>query len=663
MTRFFFLIFFILSIPLFPNIHGVKDSIDVSKKNNIDSLKTSSSDSLAFLKKGTLTNSNILLYSLNKNEINKRDYRFTGNLISYMPFGFLNDLGTNGQPHPISLYGNSVSLMSDGVLLNNRLNNTFDLINFQSERIDSIELLPITKGFLYGNYNNSAAVNFIIRDTAITAPTTRLRYYQAPEDEEFVNLSFDTKIFNPLYLTVDITNHSVEPRYENTQAGGWKVNTRLKYLLSESTNIFLNYNSVSTETQLFGGINASSKDLVEYDNTLAEVVYPFTNSFSSRFMKTKQDFLTLSILSKLLSDNPTNIDFYYIFNKTEFRQNERTNLDYIDNIIHDNSFKTLGISASQKIDLNKFAITINSNFEQNNFTADLLGENISQNFFSVAGIAETEILDKLHSSIFTKYLNTDGNSYGGFGGNLNFSISNEVKFFVGYSIYEKPIPISFNLEPGILYFTPKEKVFESSIKYSSKNISTMLSFFSKENEGDLLPLITNLSDTTIVNEVGYFRTISSTQKGLNLNFDVQLWKILLQGNANYMPEFEEKTSIYPEYNFIGGIYYLDTLFNNNLKLKAGFNFQSIGQQQYFVIDFERNVPVKYFLQDSQVALLKNEYTDLVNTVDLFISATFQDAAVVNFVFENIFDQEYFIAPYYPKQGQGIRFGITWEILN
>ncbi|MGD8782088.1 MAG: TonB-dependent receptor plug domain-containing protein [Ignavibacteria bacterium] len=669
MSKYLLLLFFTITNSLLSYNYWGKDSLLVPKAGlKTDSTNIHVKDSLINLKKETLSGSKNFFYKLTKKEIDKRDYRYTGNITTYIPFGFLNDLGTNGQPHQINIFGggfNSVSYLSDGILLNNRISSNYDLNMFQSERIDSVELLPITKGFLYGSDNNAAAINLITRDSAVTAPTTRLRYHQAPEDEEFVNLSFDTKLFKPLYLTVDLTNYSVEPRFENSESGGWKINYRLKYLLSKSTNIILNYNTLSTETQLFGGVDANNKNQIEYDFQVADAVYPLPDTYSSRYQKYKQNFLTFTVLSKIINDSPACVDLYYTFNKTEYRQNERTELNYLEKVINDNSYKTIGLSLSQKFKFDNLVTTFSSTVEQNKFTADILEENSTRNSLSISGITEADLPGNFNGSVFAKYLNYDGTTNFGFGTNLVFNYSDNLSFMTGYSKFQKPLPVLYTsfIDPASDIDKQEISVFESSIGFKSKNIASMFSFFIKDNDNDLLPVITNSSDSLIINEIGMFIPVSSSQKGFNLNFDIQIWNLLFQVNANYMPDFQESTAIYPEYNFAGGAYYLDTLFNNNLKLKAGFNFYSIGQQYFYTIDFQKNVPVKYILDNSNLSLLKNEYTDLVTTVDLFISGTFQDAAVVSFIFENIFDLQYFIVPYYPKQGQGIRLGITWELLN
>ncbi|MBK6913937.1 MAG: hypothetical protein IPH11_09815 [Ignavibacteriales bacterium] len=41
----------------------------------------------------------------------------------------------------------------------------------------------------------------------------------------------------------------------------------------------------------------------------------------------------------------------------------------------------------------------------------------------------------------------------------------------------------------------------------------------------------------------------------------------------------------------------------------------------------------------------------------------QKVATVYFTWENLFDNDYFITPYYPMPNRNIRFGLSWELFN
>ncbi len=117
-------------------------------------------------------------------------YRFTGDLLRPLSLSFIKDLGFIGQPHETFIYGvgnRGISFLQDGVLWNNRYSNSLDLNLVQSEDIDSIEIVPSPRGFLYGPYNNPVAVNFIMRDFLSPQPYTRIRYYEGPNGEAMID--------------------------------------------------------------------------------------------------------------------------------------------------------------------------------------------------------------------------------------------------------------------------------------------------------------------------------------------------------------------------------------------------------------------------------------------------------------------------------------------
>src|SRR4030043_44135 len=138
---------------------------------------------------------------IKKDEINQLDYRYTGNIFSGLPFGYLKNLGWLGQPNEIILYGfgfGNISFLQDGIPINNRIQNSSDANQIQSEYIDSVEILPLPVGFFYETFNNSVVVNFITRDRISPRPYTRIRFYQAPEEEGFIDAVFSAYLMSRL---------------------------------------------------------------------------------------------------------------------------------------------------------------------------------------------------------------------------------------------------------------------------------------------------------------------------------------------------------------------------------------------------------------------------------------------------------------------------------
>ncbi|MBZ0198760.1 MAG: Plug domain-containing protein, partial [Ignavibacteriaceae bacterium] len=164
------------------------DSLLIQKSDSsiTDTTAADSISNISVVKVDTLTplyqeplsvNSTFIL----RDEILKTDYRYTENLFKLFPLSFLNDHGLLGYPDELYLYGVSnygTSYFKDGIFDNNRLNWFMDLNSVQAENIDSVEIVPSPRAFLYGPYNRAAAVNFISKDEISIIPYTRVKYYQ-----------------------------------------------------------------------------------------------------------------------------------------------------------------------------------------------------------------------------------------------------------------------------------------------------------------------------------------------------------------------------------------------------------------------------------------------------------------------------------------------------
>jgi outer membrane cobalamin receptor len=53
----------------------------------------------------------------------------------------------------------------------------------------------------------------------------------------------------------------------------------------------------------------------------------------------------------------------------------------------------------------------------------------------------------------------------------------------------------------------------------------------------------------------------------------------------------------------------------------------------------------------------------VSRLDFSLAGEIQKAAIVYFIWENLFDKKHYLTPYYPMPFRNIRFGVAWEFLN
>ena len=627
----------------------------------------------------SLLDENFKTSIITKKTIETTDYRTTADFFTNIPFGFVRDLGSVGQPNEVLIYGlgfGNVSFLSDGISINNRLSNALDLNLFQYECIDSIEVIPLSRGFLYGGMNNPVAVNFISRQPELRKPYSRLKYFQAPNSEGMIDGIFNISPFKRLNAYFEITNQSTSANFDNTDHSNWMGAVRLRYLLSNNINIIAGYKYVQTITQLFGGIDADSInrgyspaqfDEILYDNFRAPV------RFTNRYQKVTGHNFNLRMLGNFIEHSPTDISFYYQTNLTEFRQNEPfdpslTQQSNAAEILDDNESKTYGFNFRQDLKLDFLKLTSLVNYERTKFSSPLLSLDITRNVYSVAGVGSLELFDKSFIPTgFVKYLRYSGNNYLGAGGYASLLIDNEFNLAGGLSSFEKPRSIieeQFSL-PGIISDKQKISLLEISATYKNKFLNATFSYTNQAISNALMPAAIKEDSLKTGRAIFYSAKYISLQ-GINLNGELRIWKILIAINASYYFDAQSRSDFkLPKFTSSSSFYYVDTLFKKNLHLKTGFNFYSIGSQDYTSIDFEKSI-ISNSIWDpatGNVSPISASQISPSFLLDFFLAGKIQNSATVYFVFENLLDTKYFIVPYYPKQARGIRFGVAWEFLD
>jgi hypothetical protein len=128
--------------------------------------------------------------------------------------------------------------------------------------------------------------------------------------------------------------------------------------------------------------------------------------------------------------------------------------------------------------------------------------------------------------------------------------------------------------------------------------------------------------------------------GANINYSYRKFSVETQTSYYASNNSSELLYLFPKITFTGGLYYKNILFSNNLDLKTGFVYSLIGKR------------------NSSFGELNSNWK-----IDFTMVGEIQKVAMVYFTWENLFDNTYYIVPYYPMYRRGIRFGISWELFN
>ncbi len=558
------------------------------------------------------------------------------------PLNFTKDLGFTGQPNETFLYGvgdNSISYLMDGIPINDRYSNFLNLNLIQSEDIDSIEIIPLPRGFLYGAYNNPVSVNFITRDFITSQPYTRIRFYQGANRDMMLDGSFNAVVMKKLIASFDIANRILDKTYDATEYSIWQGKVKLKYLLSNDVNIIASYNYNDYTAGYSGGVDVDS--IIALGENVNDVLYDFRAApmvYPNGEINTLTHLPRLRFLIKPFENIKTDLSLFYLYNDYErVNQSKQNSENKIFGINFRNDFRDDLFDIKLFTDYEKGRINL---WEERVIDSTLYYLNIpysEYDLFSVAGNISLKLFD----------------------GNLVPSVFGKLSSYYNKWVWNSSIrdfsdnPLSFGFD---LRYMPVD-FFELYFGYSSSN------FYSNSNVSDNpLEIGGKFNSEFIKASIRYFRndhktmnhdfaSYSSTKdfgnlSGIGLNLDLKYSTFQLQSVTSYYSSMDDQYLFgVPEFQTQTGLYYISKLFNNNLDLKTGFVF--------------------YFTGKNNVYTFENGLVEVPssNKLDFTLSGEIQNTAIIYFMWQNLLGNNYYITPYYPMPSRSIRFGVAWEMSN
>lgn len=570
-------------------------------------------------------------YLISNEDIFHNDYKYTGDYLRLFPFNFIKDLGFTGQPNETFLYGigdNSISYLVDGISVNDRYLNSFNLNLIQSEDIDSIEIVPLPRGFLYGAYSNPVSVNFISKDFITRQPLSRIRFYQGANRDMMFDGSFNSVITKRLVASFDITNRLHDETYKNTDYSIWQAKVKLKYLLSNEVNIIASYTLNNYKAGYNGGVDIDSIknsnrnfDDVLYDYLAAPMIYPDGK------ITVLTQMPILRLLTTPTSWLKTDASVYYLYNEFE---KQTTSREYIEN-------KVGGFYMNNIADYSIFNLQLNLNYEKTNsylykssyseYFPALLSEftdKTNNNLLSMTGILSLFINDSSFiPSVFYKTSSYNDFTSNGYGIDFLLNLKHNISLYCGGSVLKGYYNSGYDFS-----------LIEIGSKYKNNFLSVDLRYF-----------INNSSYVLYSGGVFFTSYKFGNLSGLGANLMLDFWKLNLESKSSYYSSKNDELIGVPQFQTQAGLYYKDILFNSNLDLKTGFVFYYTGKNNVFTYEngqIEVNSSVK---------------------LDFTLVGEIQKTAIVYFTWQNLLGNNYYITPYYPMPSRSLRFGIAWELFN
>jgi len=625
-------------------------------------------DSLTSIKSRDNKNSNLVnlnnssYWKNTRKRIDYLNYKYLGDLFSYFPFGFFQNLGYFGQPSFVYLFGsNTPSFILNQNELNNRFTNMFNPFYLRDESMDSILIVYPTRSFLFNNSNNIATILFYPFSKRLKKPYSRIKYYQAPNDEGMIDASFNINPMRKVFLSIGINNSSVSPNYLNTDFSLWKTTLNLNYYFSSKILLNFSYNYCYAKTELFGGVEDTIANSQDFGRLLFSPLEASVK-FNDRYEKNYDNYFNFNFKYYPETDFNLNFNVYYNSNSSQFRQNENKN-NLLNKIINNNTTKTIGAKLKADYHFSNFNLSLLANLEKNNYSLDVYKYFNSEYSYYSSVVAEKNLFNKFNLSVFGKYLHLRNKNILGFGGDLSFNISRGITAYLGYSSFEKPD----NIEEGILASQNNgnnklDKILFAEIKFKNKNLLINLSYLKLLQKN--LPFLAfngTFSEASVLKNYSIFygdKNFSS----LNILTSLSVGNFQLNVNASF--NTENLFNALPKFVTKSELFFLDTLFNNNLKIKAGMIYSYASNLSFRILDFQISRQIFFRTNNNGLEQLRNPYPiTLKGQFDFFFAGNIRNRAIIYFAIENVLDFKYYILPFYPMPGRTFRFGIKWDFFN
>jgi len=581
------------------------------------------------------------------------DYRYAGDVLSLFPSTFNRSLGTLGQHEELLIYGrgyNNISVMQDGLLLNDRTSNNFDFNFIQTESGDSIEIASLPRGFLYGVKNNPVAVNVIPSSKMVTIPYSRMKFYQAPNGEAMLDFRFNQRVYKKAQLSFDITNRKIDNSYVNSDYSLWGVKAGLMIPLNNKLTLSANFQHDRMITGLYGGVNVDSI-ATQYSDVTTAVYSPVQAypNYTYRYEKQHQNTVFATLNSTLIDNSFGSIRFYFRDNLTEYRENENKKSSSQQRIVFNRASKAEGIALRQDINLPFASLNLFGGYERTT-VSDQYSFYRSQSPALYAGAAlNLALLDStVVPSVFVKYLNINGSTYSGAGADVQFNIERGLSVYAGYSTFEKQREYTYEPDKN------KFQAGEVRMQAHSQACNIVWNVFYSKG--------TKLADSSVqvypADETAkqYVNANDEPAVGTGLSLTWRYGFLQLESAVAYQKStMDNKTfTTVPEFSGNAGIYYRGVHFDSSLVAKAGF--QGKFYTEYTPLQYDYYYSRTYY----SAATTANKANFLLN---LIVVGEIKKSALVYFTWENLLGTQYYVTPIYPAFGRGLRFGLSWELWN
>jgi outer membrane cobalamin receptor len=596
------------------------------------------------------------------------EYTNIGDIVTGYNGSFVRDLGSVGQYSELTLGGlggRHITYLQDGILLNEPITGIYNPYWLQTEQVERVEIETGIRAFLYGLNSTGGVINALSKHYKAIRPQTLIRYSESRYEQTFFDGMFSQNLTRSLNLTGGVERYVTDGRFRNSDLDMWGARIRARYDISNRWNVYFSENYTQTKLGLYGGVNYDSTANTTglfFDPRQATVVT------TDVYEKITRHDLQLGVAAQLFDDS-TNFTVLTAYYSTHFRElrdeNNRQGADTF-YIFDDHHSRLQGLKLTQNIDGAGYSLNLGGEVQTRQVLQSPATGYRAKVATSGYGKLEIQPLKPFHLAGFARlnnYLNRTALSWGA---DASLSPFSWIQLYTGYSqssrfptfqeLYWRRRNIS---GPTQELENERHHLFEAGIRSETNSVfSFEAKFFRRTIHNHIVTISTGLPEPFV--GVEFFIQDRSIYEGIDARAQLQFWHVAAEGHVNYLTIKHtiarsvtgSRSNTQPKWWALGGVYYRNKMLDDNLDLKVGFRGRAFGEQ----LGTELNPEAIVFVPSSLPSLGIGAVVDGVLIARI-------GSAYVHLIWQNLFDNEYVITPFYPMPDRAVRFGITWQLMD
>lgn len=595
--------------------------------------------------------------TISAQQITWEEYRSLYDILSVQQGVFVRDLASPGQQNQISVGGLSdrnIALMVDGIPYNDFFTGTFNLWLIPVDAIDRIEFINTSQSIVYTGTSAAATINIITKSYDNNRPMTNLRYSQGVFGYTHTDAFFAQNLLREVNLSLGLSHYgygsnkefqNYRGRFFNSNDDAWTFRSKVRYNISDWLNVSFTYLYNKTWTGLHGG--------VDYNNSAD--VFDELNSFvlnEESYEKNSNSHYTLTAALFPFADSTllTTVSLYRFDRLREYRDEENRNV-IRNGVLTKRNFASL----TNGVKLQQYAV-----IGFNRMYGYIDYENINSHRIVTVGLKDDiSLIPMLTLSPFAVARDVDGKKLIHAGGEAALRMTSSVILFGSFAeeiVHDNTRGV--NTVSNLYLFSPEHlqnresfsivevgghmsipSLFNGTISYRRTIQKNPILF-------DTIPLSSSLL-STIPSQYTY--------DALSASAHITIGELNAEGTAQYLiqPNITRNNvslTLYPKITLYGSVYFHGLLAKGNLDLKVGIRGRYYSKQTGMRPYDEIGVWIPS-------SILSYGYGPS-GSMDFFAIGKIGDA-YVHFIWENVTDNDYLLAPVYPLFNRNIRFGLSW----